>query len=495
MTIKMMPLDMSWFLIESKFVPVHGAFLHVFTPPPGAAPGYARRLLRSMKLRAAGAPFNLRPRVKPGAMPYWEEVDVDLSRHVFETQLPAPGNDSQLMAAAAELAGPSLRWDEPLWRVHWIDGLEGGRFAFMLVGHHSQWDGMGVFRLLSEMMSESAQTKTFKAPWQGVSTWLRLTSPEQAKADRPVRPVSTTKTRSKLGGLVGTASGLGKVFIQQGLQALSGKRRMALPLGAPESRPERNGSSARTYGMARFPVASVKAVAQATGTSFNDVMTSVVNAAYERYLDEIDLQVQKPLVALVPMAIKIPGAGNQVSGAVVPLGAPGSAPLARLADINTAMSAAKGDMLTMDATGAKLYAMLYMGVTAIPDLLRVGERLPVTANMLITNPYGLSKKLYLNGSRMDYVVPLMGPTLGTRAMFAIYSYADTSFVAITSLRSVVADMDRLCALIHQSFGELASDAMPQKPKLEVTKVKAKAKAKTTPHASAKVSKAHASAVV
>ena len=44
------------------------------------------------------------------------------------------------------------------------------------------------------------------------------------------------------------------------------------------------------------------------------------------------------------------------------------------------MATGKGDIGKMSASGAKLFAMINMGVAAGPDLLRVGERMPVTAN-------------------------------------------------------------------------------------------------------------------
>jgi WS/DGAT/MGAT family acyltransferase len=464
MMIKMMPLDMSWFLFESKFVPVHGALLHVFTPPVGARPDYVKRLLATMKKRAAGAPFNLLPRFRIAAMPCWEEVAVDLSRHVIETRLPAPGNDQQLLAAAAELAAPALDWKQPLWRIHWIDGLAGGRFAFMLVAHHSQWDGISIFRLMGETMSESASAKIVRAPWQGVSTWIKLASGAAARQGKE-GPHDDGQRQSALAQITGlledtasAATGMGRVFAQQGWQALVRGRQVALPFAAAETRAERNGSSARTYGLAKIQAARVKAVAQATGASFNDVMTSVADAAYVSYLAELGIVPGKRLVAMVPIALKIPGAGNQISNALVPLGAPGATPLERLAAVRTAMDNAKREIGGMGAASAKLFALVNTGIAAAPDLLGVGERLPVTANMMISNPYGIPKALYLNGSRLDYFVPFVGPSLGTRLLVGIYTYAGETFVAITSLRSVVPTVERLSELVQVSFAELEQAA-------------------------------------
>ncbi|MDP9140951.1 MAG: WS/DGAT domain-containing protein [Pseudomonadota bacterium] len=451
MKVNMTLLDMSWFPLESKSIPVHGGFLQIFTPPAGAKADYARRLLATMKKRAVGAPFNLRPKLRVGGLPYWKEVDVNLDQHLVELRLPSPGTDQQLLAAAAEAIRQPLSWSLPLWRCHWIEGLEGGRFAFMLTVHHSQWDGMSMFRLMSETMSESAESKTIRAPWQGVSTWLEQMAPTKGdKARLHALRRATALTRD----VAGAAVDMGKVFSRQARQVISGGGRIALPMAAPESRPERNGSSERTYGLVRFPVARVKAMAKATACSFNDVMTAAIDGAYVAYLDELGIGTKKPLVAMVPIALKVPGAGNQISGALVTLGQPGTSPRKRLTAISESMSTAKADIGAMSAAGAKLYAMINMGVAAAPDLLRIGERLPTSANLLISNPYGVPKPLYLNGSRLDYFVPLIGPSLGTRLMAGIWTYAGETFVSLTSLLSVVPDVERLASLVREAFEEL-----------------------------------------
>ncbi|MFA5939958.1 MAG: wax ester/triacylglycerol synthase domain-containing protein [Sinimarinibacterium sp.] len=459
MKMNMTLLDMSWFPLESRMIPVHGGFLHIFTPPQGAKADYTRRLLAAMRERAVGAPFNLRPRIKLGGLPYWEEVEVDLDEHIIELRLPSPGTDSQLLAAAAEAIRRPLSWSLPLWCCHWIEGLEGGRFAFLLTVHHSQWDGMALFRLMGETMSESPQSQSIHAPWQGVSTWhaQALSSRKQGNARRSVLQHVIGLVRDS----AAAAGDIGKVLSRQAIEVIKGSNRVALPMAAPESRPERNGSSERTYGLARFAVSRVKALAKSAECSFNDVMTAVTDAAYAAYLGELGIGTDKPLVAMVPIALKVAGAGNQLSGAMVTLGQPGSSPRERLAAISASMSTAKADIGAMSAAGAKFYAMLNMGIAAAPDLLRIGERLPTSANLLISNPYGVPKPLYLNGSRLDYFVPLIGPSLGTRLMVGIWSYAGETFVSLTSLRSVVPDVERLASLVHQAFQELECVSIEQ----------------------------------
>jgi WS/DGAT/MGAT family acyltransferase len=328
------------------------------------------------------------------SMPEWEEVDVDLSNHVFRERLASPGTERQLLAAAAKAASPTLPTSAPV-ALSLVRRPGGGRFAFLITVHHAQWDGMAMFRLMGETLPDSPRARTIRAPWEGLSTWK-----SRSDAPKAAGPGALRQAANLLSDSVRAVADIGKAFANHGTGLIAGSVRRPLPFGAPEVRAERSGSSLRTYGMSRLPLARVKALAKATEASVNDVLTTVVDAAYRAYLTERGAAADTPLVELVPVALKVPGAGNQISGFVAKLGEARSAPLARLAEIRKSMATGKADIGRMSASGAKLFAMINMGVAAGPDLLRVGERMPVTANMLISNPYGIPKPLfYLAGSR------------------------------------------------------------------------------------------------
>src|SRR5207247_2438619 len=196
-------------------------------------------------------------------------------------------------------------------------------------------------------------------------TWQRRDVPKEAG------PGALRKTTNLLTEAVRAVVDVSKAFTSHGTGLVAGSARRPMPFGAPEVRAERRGSSERTYGMSRLPLAR-----------------------------------------------------------------------------------GKGDIGRMRPTGAKLFAMINMGVAAGPDLLRIGERMPVTANLLISNPYGIPKPLYLNGGRLDYFMPLVGPSLGVRVAVGFMSYADETYVALISTRSAVPGIDRLARLVERSFREL-----------------------------------------
>jgi len=449
----MTPLDYSWFLIESDRVPVHGAFLCIFSPPVGAKPGYSRRVLASLKRQPAGAPFNLKADLSNPLNPRWQVVTVDPADHLIETRLPAGSSRADLMAASAEAVRQPLDRTRPLWRAHWFEGLADGQFALLLVLHHAQWDGISFLRLLRETMSTRPDNRA-RAPWEGVSTWKRLIAGQTGQDKQAHGAENRRAVPGLLGALGSVVRDIAGTVAKQGLGIARGNRVVPMPLAAAETRLERLITSPRTYGLAAIDASRVKAVAKATGASFNDVLTTAIDAAYHAYLRDAGHAPSKPLVALVPIAIKVSGAGNQISGSFVAMGKPDATPQQRLTAVQRNMAAAKADIGAMSMVGAKVWAMLNMGIAATPDLLGLGDQLPATANMMISNPYGIPERQFLGRSRLEEFAPLVGPSLGTRAMFGIYTYADTAFISVTSLVSVIPDVERMSALIGEAFDAL-----------------------------------------
>jgi diacylglycerol O-acyltransferase len=75
--------------------------------------------------------------------PFWtDDPEFNLSYHVRDAALPAPGNDEQLELMCARIFSQRLDRQKPLWEMWLIDGLAGGRFAMILKTHHAVIDGI-----------------------------------------------------------------------------------------------------------------------------------------------------------------------------------------------------------------------------------------------------------------------------------------------------------------------------------------------------------------
>ena len=74
--------------------------------------------------------------------PLWvEDQNFDMSYHVRHVVLPEPGRDEELDELMGEVMSLPLRGDHPLWQLFFIEGLEGGRIAYLMKVHHSVADG------------------------------------------------------------------------------------------------------------------------------------------------------------------------------------------------------------------------------------------------------------------------------------------------------------------------------------------------------------------
>ncbi len=80
--------------------------------------------------------------------PTWRpDPEFDLDQHLRISALPAPGSMQQLLDTVTRIYQDPYDRTRPLWMMHVIGGLEGGRAAWLWKIHHSVADGTGAARL------------------------------------------------------------------------------------------------------------------------------------------------------------------------------------------------------------------------------------------------------------------------------------------------------------------------------------------------------------
>src|SRR5947209_5544063 len=103
-------------------------------------------LLPAMRRRLVEVPFGI-------DRPYWiVDPDFDVHRHVRAIVLPAPGGDDELRAEVERIATQHMDRGRPLWELHLITGLSGGRTAVMLKFHHAAVDGVGGQEIMTTLL-------------------------------------------------------------------------------------------------------------------------------------------------------------------------------------------------------------------------------------------------------------------------------------------------------------------------------------------------------
>ena len=275
-------LDLSFVLMETRQTPMHVAGLQTFVPPPDAPRDFAKRVydyLRSFPVTAP--PFNYRLRgVGLGhLMPSFEEVaKVDLDYHLRHSALPYPGGERELGVLVSRLHSNPMDMDRPLWEIHLIEGLRGGRIALYGKLHHSLADGVSGVGLLN--FSENPKSSRTPPIWaQPRAKKSRATATPGAQGYLPPALASQARALPNLlRGLAGSASAAMGMKSDPDFTSLAESPRTIFNTNIT---PQRRVATQVTS------LARMKAIGDAAGGSVNDVLLAACGAALRRYLAEI----------------------------------------------------------------------------------------------------------------------------------------------------------------------------------------------------------------
>jgi diacylglycerol O-acyltransferase / wax synthase len=454
---RLTPLDLSFFVMESAARPMHSGATMILDPPPDEDPlDTVERTLKAFRGTEPVAPWNQRAVVGLRSLPHWETVpDVDLEYHVRRIALPAPGSMVELMELVSHLYPAQLDRTRPLWEAYVIDGLEHGRIALFLKGHHAAADGVSAMRMVLGSLDEAPHHDP-RAPW-GVGT--RAPSPLPAVAGRGEIDVVVGAAKR----MAGLATAVPKL-LPASLRLL----RDGLPAPFSAARTETMAakiSTARSFATFDLPLDEVKRVAKRFDGKVNDVMLSVCDDAMHRYLLESEGNRAGRLVTLMAFTTRPTGdetAGNAVAGALVALGAPEALPNERLGQIVSATKRVKAEVRRAASLPLQLKTMSLIVAMELREDLPIGRGwVPNVANLILSNlPAGPRHPLYLGRAKLAglYVAPLVPPS--TAVNFTVLSYDGSLCVGVGAARNIIPYTRRLAELATQSFTELAATVAP-----------------------------------
>jgi len=150
-TRSMSAADAASLYIERKEVPLHIASVCIFD---GAVP--FEEFVASINSKLHLVPRYRQIPVFPPwdfGFPKWQDdANFDISRHIFRVTLDAPGGEAELRALAGRILSQLLDRNKPLWDMHVIDGLKGGRGTIIWGLHHALADGVSGAELIKVML-------------------------------------------------------------------------------------------------------------------------------------------------------------------------------------------------------------------------------------------------------------------------------------------------------------------------------------------------------
>jgi diacylglycerol O-acyltransferase len=387
--------------------------------------------------------------------PRWiEDPDFDLDYHLHRGALPSPGGRDELTAFAASVMSRPMDRSRPLWEMHLVEGLEGGRVAVVSKTHHAAIDGVSGAELIASLVDLSPDAADPEPP------------PEEWRAEEEpgdlalVADSMATLVRQPLRGIRSTQR-LARAVVKDQLGRRAGS--VTSFSDAPMTRFNVAVTPRRRLELLDLSLDDVKRVKNATGTKVNDVFLAVCGGALRAYLERHAELPDQSLVAFVPLSTRPDdqkdALGNQVSVMFATLATDVKDPLERLHAISASTAMAKEQHQAVGA--ATLTDWTEIGGPTVAALagrvisrLGVNQRLRASGNVVISNVPGPPFPLFVAGGTLDAIYP-MGPCAdGSALNITLFSYQDHLHIGLSADHDAVPDLADFAADMTAALADL-----------------------------------------
>jgi diacylglycerol O-acyltransferase / wax synthase len=418
------------------------------------------RLIPRYLMRVVAPPLN-------AGLPSWDfDSDFDIRNHVRAVTL-KHGSDAELKALAGKILGKVMDRQHPLWDLTLVHGLKGNRTGLIARMHHCLADGIAGVGIMSVLMDATP-----------------ITPPVPKRKARMPVPAPRDAMTSLVDGLASSYSNFMDRILSAWVDVLSMAERTLTNAGSPPSDefsqllPEITAPTERLcfnviyrgpqkFACTEIPLAEVRAIRHACGTSINDVLLALVTATIRRYSELHGDQIKERLVRImVPVNLRGNNStaelGNRISLVPVTIPLDIRNPRKLLAAVHRRTEFLKR------AHAAELVGLAggLIGILPSPMQAFTGpmiSQLPITPfNMVCTNVPGPQFPLYVLGHKMLHWYPYV-PVGGELALnCAILSYNGMVYFGFSGDVHAAPDLGRLEKFLKLSFAELR-DATGIKP--------------------------------
>ena len=427
-------------------------------------------------------------------LPSWEyDPTFDIRNHVREVTL-KHGSDAELKTFAGKILSTVMDRQHPLWDLTLVHGLKGNRSGLIFRLHHCLADGIAGVGIMNALMDASPvaprlprrKLRLRVPPPRDVLTSLTNdcvdSYSEFVQTNSRWRWRTYRAWRSASPRMAGIRPRTSSHIYFRNSRVSTERLRFNVLYRGPQK-----------FAWADIPLAEVKAIRQACGTSVNDVILALVTATIRRYLELHGDRVKGRLLRMmVPVNLRgsdSPGElGNRISLVPVTIPLDIRNPRKLLAAVHRRTELLKrAHTAELVSLAGGLIGMFPNSAQALAG--HILSRLPFTPfNMVCTNVPGPQYPLYVLGNKMLHCYPYV-PVGGEMALnCAILTYDGTAYFGFSGYVHAAPDLRRLEAFLKLSFTELREAAgvtPPRKEEKKKTKEKrVRAKAKVAPAPSA-----------
>jgi diacylglycerol O-acyltransferase / wax synthase len=487
-------LDATFLYLETPQTPMHVGSLHLCELPAGFKGSYHAAVVKHLAKRLHLSPIFTRKLVfMPLDLghPIWREDEAfDIRRHIHKVDKAMTAKQAEAMAA--KLHGKLIDRQHPLWEFYIFEHVKqpGGKVcaAFYSKIHHAALDGKGGTVLANAMLDVTPIPRDVAPP----------------DADRQRRAAGDLKIGEMIGAVFSNSlaqyaklikslpsvaqqvgSSLAKNNLQLDLKKNGSPVKAKPPISLAPKTPFNVGITAeRVFVTTRIPFAECRTMAKAMGASFNDIVLWICSTALRSYLKQHASIPTKPLIAAMPVSLREENnkdMGNQASMSLANLATHIAHPTKRMAAIMESTRKVKDALVDLKSVLPTDYpsflAPWIVGGAARLALKTYGrgdiaQRLPLMANLVISNVPGPQVPLFMAGARLLTFHPLSIVMHGLGLNITIQTYAGEVDFGIIAGKVALPHAQDLAKAINAAFEEACSlYALGQTPVLAAASVK------------------------
>lgn len=488
-------LDASFLYLETAEMPMHVGSFCLYEKPAGLKGSLRKAIQAHIAKRLHLAPiFTRKLKHMPLELghPVWIQSDkIDLNFHIRS----ATGRTLTVREAeemCARLHAQRMDRDHPLWEFHVFERIKrpDGSICAGLYSrvHHSALDGKGGTVLAQAIMDVGPVARDVAHP---------------EMASRP-RRASEPKTREMLGSLFSgslgqyvklikaiptTTRAIASTLVKQSTSTDGEGTRSRAPMRlAPMTDFNVAVTTERTFGTAHIPLAPCRDMAKSVNGTVNDVVLWLCATALRSYMAKHGGIPKKSMLAAMPISLREEGnkeLNTQASMTAVELGTQLVDPRKRMKTIMASTARVKRAMLDLKGILPTDYPSLLAPwiVGAVSKAAYkayeagLSHRLPMLANLVISNVPGPQVPLYMAGAKMLTFHPLSIVTHGVALNITIQTYAGFIDFGLVADKAAVPAIDELTDALTAAFEEGRLLFVPEKTQAENIVAKRPSRAK------------------
>lgn len=431
-------------------------------------------LIPKFRKRLLNVPFNL-------DYPYWvDDPNFDIDLHINRVQLPKPSNWKTLREMTGSIFSRPLDLRRPLWSISFIEGLDEvsqvpkGSVAIVAKVHHVMIDGSSGVGIMGLLFDKSPTDKDQPIPKP------KPFEPEPLPAEIDLLLKSSKdflQNPFKIPKLIGeTAFTMAKSQIQSKFKVKPILFKNKFP--TPKTIFNNSISAKRTWGTAILSFDRINTLRKIMGVSVNDLILAICAGGIRKYLQEREKLPAQPLVANVPISIRVKGEkqkmDNQISNMLVKIATHINDPIERIEYIHEQTNQGK---TRHKAIGAKALSKMADAVpfglanlaAGLYSKYNIKEFHRPPFNVTITNVPGPQNTLYLRGHEILSIFGLTPVLDGFGLIIAAFSYNGLVSITTTSDAKTMPDADKFSRYIREAANELEEIILKRKEEITTPK--------------------------